>query len=190
MIDLERTELPRSIVSSLGEEVRVKTSFRAWLRVARLLREGVFDASIIEGVVVDDRVERRMPDGNVLEGIREFLLSENRTPRKSGSGARTLDYLEDGDYIVGSFQHVYGIDLTVEDMHWHRFLALMRSLPAEAKLVEIAGYRSYEPKSEKTEDRLKRLRDEWALPIEEEKLLDWQRSVFGDIKPKEVKNGE
>ena len=45
-----------------------------------------------------------------------------------------IDYVEDGEYIVGSFMQAYGIDLTICDMHWHMFKALLLSLPENSKM--------------------------------------------------------
>lgn len=39
-----------------------------------------------------------------------------------------MDFTEDMDYIVASFQSDFGINLDKEDMDWHRFITLMNGL--------------------------------------------------------------
>lgn len=161
MIDLEFAALPDSIVVD-GRDVKVHTSFRVWLRWGRMLtRRG-----IALGTVLAEPC-----DGHWLEPAIEFYKSENPTPRGKDN-RRLIDVAMDGDYVVGSFQQAYGIDLTQEDMHWHRFLALLRSLPSDTKLMEVAGYRAWKRSKRSQESVMHELKEEWALPA-----TDWDRPV-------------
>lgn len=157
MIDLEQPELPHVLVVG-GEDVEVETSFRAWLRFGRILeRWRIADPCVLKGEC----------KGDWRPAALEFYGSENPTPkgRRSG-GPRALDILADGDLIVGAFQQAYGIDLTRDDVHWHRFLALLRSLPEDTKLVKVMGYRTWRPDKRKHDAVMRDLRDEWALPVD------------------------
>lgn len=194
MIDLASEELPCKVRSSQGELVAIETSFRVWLRFARLLQEmKVMDMSVIRGVYDEDGnfQAKRFPVGDVSEGLREFLESPVSTPKKGVGGQNVMDYLEDGDYIVGAFQQAYGIDLTSEDLHWHRFLALVRSLPSETKYAEIIGYRSYDESQakKKPSEARKLLRERWSLPNKDEATLKWQQEMFAGIRPVGGENG-
>lgn len=160
MIDLEFDALPDTLVVD-GEDVKVHTSFRVWLRFGRLLHE----CQIPDPAVLVEPCE-----GNWVPAALEFYMSENATPNGGGSTARTMDLALDGDYVVGSFQQAYGIDLTCGDMHWHRFLALLRSLPGDTKLVEIAGYRAWVKSKRSQESMMRELRNQWALPAKREEL--------------------
>lgn len=154
MIDLEWDHLPDSILVD-GREVAVHTSFRVWLRFGRLLEErGVASAAVL----------KEPCGGDWLPAALEFYRSENVTPRGSDGAQRLIDLTLDGDYIVGSFQQAYGIDLTEGDMHWHRFLALLRSLPEDTKLMRIAGWRGWRKSRRSQESIMRQLRGEWALP--------------------------
>lgn len=194
MIDLEQRNLPCEVESDTGEVVAIKTSFRDWLRFARLLSTyRLIDYSVVLGVKDETGSTKPvMPLGEIAEGLREFCLSPMNIPKKSAENKQVMDYLEDSDYIVGAFQQAYGIDLTSEDMHWHRFLALMRSLPSGTKYSEIIGYRSYdESKARKKPDEARKLlRETWALPNKDEATLAWQQEVFGGITPEGVTHGE
>lgn len=166
MIDLEFPSLPSSLVVG-GREVPVRTSFRVWLRFGRLLSQGI----------VSHEVLLEPCDGDWLPAALEFYRSENATPRGSDGPAavRLIDLSLDGDYIVGSFQQAYGIDLTEGDMHWHRFLALLRSLPDDTKLMRIAGYRGWRKSNRTQESVMRQMRDEWSLPEDG----DWGLSEGG-----------
>lgn len=179
MIDLEQAELPHEIMTGDGW-VPVLTGFRAWVRFGRALREahswwpGIFDGP-----------EPR----DWHDGALEFYRSPVATPREGRSSkARTLDLALDGDYVVGSFQAAYGIDLTdpALDMHWHRFLALLRSLPQDSMVARIAGWRSWtrEDAKRKPEAIQRDLRAAWALPSDREsssEVVSEQQAIFGGV---------
>lgn len=174
MIDLETTS-PRHEIRVGEEWVEVNTSFREWLRFSRLLEKKILYTGIFPG---------EAPDGNWLEGALEFMKDENVLPNGSGSGVKAIDPSIDSDYIVGAFWQTYGIDLTTEELHWHVYLALLRSLPRSTKLMEIVGYRLYEKTSKKQEDLYAEMRSKWALPLsteERESILAEQQALFGGL---------
>ena len=175
MIDLRFPTLPSSIEVD-GELFRLKTSFRVWLEFGRILEE--------EHVAWLGIFEKEIPEGDWAEAAMEFFESPTVTPRGSNSGARVVDFIADGDYIVGSFQSAYGIDLTSQDMHWHRFLALFRSLPESTKMVEVMGYRSYSRANakKKAEVLYEDAKQQWALPPKQDKqVIAAQQEMFGGI---------
>lgn len=177
MVDL-RFHLPTALVVD-GREVPIETGFRTWLKVQRCVEEtGVIPPIFFIGDV---------PEGDWGAAAGEFLASKVCTPHGKGEGGNTLDLIRDGDYIVGSFQSAYGLDLTspsADDMHWHRFLALLRSLPSDTKIADIVGYRSWTPArgKRKQEDAMRRLKSQWTLPPEHDaRLEDWARQAFGNV---------
>lgn len=93
---------------------------------------------------------------------------------KSGSGKvsrrEIFSYEQDDEYIWSAFYELYGIDLTVDRLHWWKFKAILKALPESTEFVKIKGYRSY---SGKDKDMLA-LRDYWMLPVsaEEKDRLD------------------
>lgn len=117
----------------------------------------------------------------------EEELDESKTkkvtkgnPRIRQKSLNVLDYDYDQDYIVGAFQQLYGIDLTIENIHWWRFKMLFNSLTKETKLVEIMGYRAMEINPKWDNEHKKFYQDMkilYALPdnrTEEEKERDFQ----------------
>lgn len=169
MIDLALKRLPDTIEAD-GGRLRVDTSFRSWLLWGRILEEQRFASP---HVLLDP------PAPGWARGAAEFYRCPVATPKPS-KGERVLDLLLDGDYIVGSFQQAYGLDLTEGDMHWHRFLALLRSLPQDTKAGRIMGYRSYDGRKRRQDEAMKRLKQDWALPkAGDAEIIAWQREVFG-----------
>ena len=182
-IDLERDALPHTLVCDGGKTVEVDTSFRAWLRWGRLLAAGVLTFDVLVGE----------PQEGWVQAATEFYNSPVVTPRSTGGGgerAQAMDFALDGDYIVGAFQQAYGIDLTTGDMHWHRFLALVRSLPSEVRLSSIVDARLYDERDEKRTHKqaMREARERWRLPERGEQerrgaMLDWQSEFFKDFAP-------
>lgn len=174
MIDL-RLELPNKILAG-DEWVEVETDFRAWLQFGELLKEKIAYTGIFKGDT---------PKGDWLESAIEFFKSETATPKPEKQAGRYLDLILDGDYIVGAFQQAYGIDLTSCEMHWHRFKALLSSLPEETMLRQIMSYRSWKKSNEKHEATMAKLRERWRLPEDgeeqaEKELLEWMDAIMGE----------
>lgn len=185
-------EQPLQTCLVVGEaEIPIDTSFRAWLRFSRILDEtGLCDPSVLLS---------EPPAGADWrpEAIR-FLTERPSTPHDAApSRDRGYDVQEDADYIVGSFQAVYGIDLTdpALDMHWHRFMALLRSLPQGSKLAEIIGYRTWNRAAAKRspESAAAEMKRIWSLPAttaeQREEIVSLQKEWFGNVLPGGGKDG-
>lgn len=178
MIDLRFGELPQSLIVD-GEDVPIKTDFRTWLGVQEIAKREKF-------LPFDIFPDGEPPEGDWVPAALEFMASKNECPHGSATFTQvdTLDPIIDGDYIAAAFQQAYGIDLTDPqlDMHWHRFLALLRGIPEDTKLAEIMGYRAWTESDSKMkyETRAKKLRDAWALPRRENKAAQsLQQAWFG-----------
>ena len=159
MIDLRKKGLPSQIEVG-GLFYAIKTDFREWIKFGEIIKQPfeIYDLAFLfeENVplVVDFTKE-----------LLEFYENKNATPNYNDkSSERTLDYILDGEYIVGSFMSAYGIDLTSVDMHWHLFKALFVSLPDTSKITQIMGMRSYK-KSEESYDKVAlKNKKAWKLP--------------------------
>lgn len=96
---------------------------------------------------------------------------------------KILDYEADQSYIVSAFQQQYGIDLTVENIHWWRFKMLFNGLTEKTKIIKIMQYRSMEidPKLPEKQRRFYQdMKVLYALPdkrTEEEKERDFQEQL-------------
>lgn len=116
-------------------------------------------------------------------GENEEESTSNSHVRVRNRPTRILDYEADQAYIVSAFQQQYGIDLTVENIHWWRFKMLFNGLTEKTKMVKIMQYRAMEidPKMpEKQRKFYQEMKILYALPdkrTEEEKERDFQEQL-------------
>lgn len=171
MIDLRNKGLPETIEVD-GESFLLNTDFRTWIKFGEVIKDRrnsildclfVFkDMTLLEAF--------HLPD-NVFVELLNFYSNPNATPKGNTShGDVVIDYVLDGEYIVGSFMSAYGIDLTVCDMHWHLFKALFLSLPDDTKIKQIMQMRAWHKDSQQYDDICKQQKNEWALPTKTKKV--------------------
>lgn len=182
MIDLRYSGLPDTIEVG-GESYHIHTGWRLWLAWLESVEvNGVAETCIFDGDVP--------PGDSWVQAAMDFATCPEVTPRRQAkaNGRRAYDLVRDGSYLVGAYQQAYGIDLTspaCDDMHWWRFLALMRSLPADTTMSRIIGCRTWR-KAGKVDwgKEQARMRDEWALPDKHTAADDdaqaWLDEAFGD----------
>ena len=159
MIDLRYPALP-DLIEVGGEPVEVLTGFRVWMRWGESARAGYLDPCIWPG---------EPPAGDWQDAAAAFYASEQPCPRQGAARAPVMDHIVDGEMIVASFQWSYGIDLTDPglDLHWHRYLALLRNLPEDAPESKAIGYRSWKKPSKSKdayERQMRSLQRAYALP--------------------------
>lgn len=160
MIDLTTKRLP-NVIEINGSLYSIETDFRLWMRfeikVGKLKPDEKIDVSYL--------FVNEMPDRLTLNDLMVFARPKRILPRSTGrhSDAIALDYELDSDLIVAAFLGQYGIDLTeVDNLHWHKFLALLHGLNEHTKLREVMGYRLYEKSNGKT-DVYEELRRAWEI---------------------------
>jgi hypothetical protein len=107
-----------------------------------------------------------------------------------------MDYIEDYDYIVASFQSDYGIDLDSVDMDWKRFNTLMNGLSNSelgncCVLNRVRNLRNYDPSQikdakerqkvvkAKEQVALKRYKEENHLTKEQEESMERLNKILG-----------
>ncbi len=159
MIDLTGKVLPNTIMVE-GRAYSIYTDYRKWLKFAI-----EFDKwNKKDGIQIDYLFKNDIPIIYTEEQwgeLMNFYSPRNIVPRSSGgSSSRVLDYEIDSDLIYSAFMQVYGIDLLIEDIHWHRFLALQNGLTKDTKLCQVIGYRCYEGKDK----GMLSLQNAWELP--------------------------
>lgn len=101
-------------------------------------------------------------------GTDEETAAAQSEARGDGTGEPVLDYHYDAEYLLGAFQQAYGIDLTVDKVHWWRFKALLRALPPETPLGHILDFRGADTSEMDDAHRqyYERNQERYALPPE------------------------
>ena len=165
MIDLRKRNLPNTICVN-GGFFSIKTDFREWLEFGELIKNKDLKAKQVLYLFKNE-----IPSENPFQALLDFYANPNITPRKqeNDDGKVIIDYIEDGEYIIGSFWHEYGIDLTtIEELHWHTFQALFRSLPEDSKIMQIISRRAYKKTNKSMDSQLQEAKEIWSFPIERE----------------------
>lgn len=161
MIDLTTKKGLPNVVEINGSPYSIYTDFRLWMRfeieVTKLKRGENLDVSYL--------FKNDMPLYCDLTQLFVFSRPQNPLPRRmGGSSAIVLDYELDADLIYAAFLGQYGIDLCdIEELHWHKFLALLGGLNESTKLREVMGYRCYEKTDNKQKDVYEELRRAWEI---------------------------
>ena len=182
MLDLTKKALP-NVVTMNGVPFSIHTDFRKWIKfeieVSKLKKAS--DTIDVPYLFVNDK-----PRFIDLNQLFEFSRPHNDLPSSNGrkSHARAYDFEKDGDMIYASFMQAYGIDLfSIENLHYHKFLALLHNLPEGTSMRDVMGYRTYVKDSRKNVDVYEELQRAWALESEDdftdEELEDFSNK-FGE----------
>lgn len=164
MIDLRNKRLPDAIECG-GKRFSIVTDFREWLKFGELSKDARPMGEYLYLLKNKENI-REVEAQELMNALMTFYVNPNITPiNTGGSNRKLLDWIEDGEYIVGSYLAIYGIDLCeVDYLHWHKFQALFRSLPSDSRIMEIMGYRAYKPTKKKQEQIYQHQCDIWAFP--------------------------
>ena len=167
MIDLTRKGLPDHVIVA-GKSFLLNTDFREWLKFSKEITKKDTNITNILGVVQNvTLLDFFKNQDEFISKLLEFYTNENSTPNmESNDRTKVIDYIQDGEYIVGSFMSAYGIDLTTCDMHWHMFVVLFRCLSEDPKIKQIISMRSYRKDNTSYDTQCRKLKTAWALPQE------------------------
>lgn len=171
------------LIDSLPTEYggyKLNTSFRQPLKMLRLLKDQELDE--IERAAIYVRMffpEARVRDFQRLSEYIDYYVSRGREQKDDGSEP-VFDLEQDANRIHAAFLQVYHIDLSVEDMHWWKFLSLLENLPDGTMLSHAISVRAMKvPRRTKENaeyvDSINRQKKAFALGVEKtvgQKLQD------------------
>ena len=172
--------LPNTVICH-GRAFSVYTDYRTWMSFEIQLlnwREG-------DSFPIDYLFKNDVPLNPTLEELLAFSRPHNELPRKisEDDDITVLDWEIDAELIYAAILGQYGIDLfETPDLHWHKFLAMIRGLNEQTKLREVMQYRAYKRETNKNVDQYERLRSAWEIrrmsSQEEQELEEFSR-IFG-----------
>lgn len=184
-MDLEKQLLPACVTVG-GVAYKVKTDFRYGLMFTRFVRER--QAASEYAAFFDGETPQLGKEA--LDALASFYAASPTLPRSMGDdGEPLVDWKQDAELIFAAFWEAYGIDLFAMRLHWHKFLALFRSLH-DTKLNDVIGYRAWKAGDKtKHEAVMRRLKAAWRLEVEDVQEEDegYQKFMAG-LKP-EAKEG-
>lgn len=127
-------------------EYEINTSFRIGIQVFLVQYDKDLNpyekSDVLVYLLFDDR---KHPHGNELEECVEWFLNGwfHDKPEGSQDKRRLIDYDIDQWRIYADFRQIYGIDLSVEEMHWWMFCGLLWNMPhyksTFLQVIEIRG---------------------------------------------------
>ena len=162
-MDLSKKVLPACVTVG-GEQYKIKTDYRFYIELWRLLKNKEQDLTVYDFLYIDEKPADRAAGFNE---ILKFYAPERKLPRQTGDDRKdpVIDYDVDADLIYSAFMREYKIDLITTDLHWHKFLALLAGLK-DSKLTDVIGFRLYENKSGRDDEynkHLEELKEAWEL---------------------------
>lgn len=156
--------LPDCIVSE-GKSYPIKTDFRTWIKFTLLLENSAYDIIDImtEAVILCFADKKRIPP-DIVSAVCElvnFCVGDIEPCRNKNtvSAKRIYSFEHDSTMIYSAFRHDYGIDLSVDELHWYEFKALLAGLHKDNLFCEVMGYRSIDLKTIKDKEQRKFYRD-------------------------------
>ena len=147
----------------------IRTSFRIGMQICLCLQDPELDENERLYVALNLLYGNGVPDiEEAIKGLEWFMscgVKQNRVPGNN----KTLMYFDfDASRIYSSFQSTYNIDLTKEDMHWFKFVAMLGSVNEDSALSKAIEIRNYDMKDLKGKARqdMVNLKHSLTPPIE------------------------
>ena len=134
---------------------------------------------------IDYLFKNEVPFNPDLSDLLAFSRPQSELPRKIADDDDTvvIDWELDAELIYAAILGQYGIDLfEVKNLHWHKFLAMLKGLNEQTKLREVMQYRLYKRDNNKNVDQYERLKSAWEirrLSQEDEQELEEFNRIFG-----------
>lgn len=164
--------LPDSL-SIDNQEYPIETDYRAWIRAYTiLLRDTTDEQKAADFCSWLQDMFLPLTDAAITVTM-DFLLCGNHI-ETGGGGESTppcFDFEMDSEYIFAAFWSAYGLDLSVETIHWWKFMALFQSLPDDCQLCKIMRYRAIDIDTVPDEQKkfYEDMKNRYALPHGETK---------------------
>lgn len=171
---------PESIHAD-GQEYKILTDFREWLRFSDMLHDteiSAADKAAIMGEWLTNPPETITAE--IVTGLLAFLRADALNPdppepdedepdEPEPPHPPYFDFTYDAKWILGDFRRFYGIDLRrAEYLHWWEFRALLSALPDESMTMRRVAYRSADLnkiKNKAERARIAKIQREIAIPF-------------------------
>lgn len=161
-----------------GNQFPIKTDFRHWIKFTQIMLENKPEFQKIADIYCELFCKLpKAPLTDVLNAIMCFYspLQNVNLQGKNNNTQRQYDYDVDAELIYSAFQQQYEIDLTVANLHWWQFKALLNNLNDATQFIKVVGYRSIDLSKLKDKEQRKyysKMKHIYKLPdnrTEEEK---------------------
>lgn len=183
-------KLPSSIDYN-NKTYELNTSYVAVLAVFDLLQDDEISPEIKIRTALDILIKG---DHEISVDLLVLILNIFKTEKVSQKKDEpVMDIEQDWPFIISAFQQAYNIDLTADrQMHYLRFLALIKGIPKGTRLSEIMEIRARpipainDHNREQVSDLI-RLKAEYAIKKNSMNFNDSVGFLFNSLKGKAVK---
>lgn len=150
------SKLRTSLFLLLGEDVSKSLSIDEMDAIC----EDLFERFILFGNE-DEQVVRDIK-GNIIP---KEIIEKSKSQSEEEDDQPLYDITKDGEYIYAGFLQAYGIDLyeVQGKLHWHKFNALLVSLPSDTKFMEVLRIRAWKPSKGDSSEYKKQMRKQQEI---------------------------
>lgn len=150
------SKLRTSLFLLLGEDISKSLSIDEMDAIC----EDLFERFIVFGNE-DEQVVRDIK-GNIIP---KEIIEKSKTQSEEEEDQPLYDITKDGEYIYAGFLQAYGIDLyeVQGKLHWHKFNALLVSLPSDTKFMEVLRIRAWKPSKGDSSEYKKQMRKQQEI---------------------------
>lgn len=142
---------------------KVNTSFRIGIQIFLVEYDKELNEyeknDVLVSLLFDDREH---PFGEEFQKCVDWFLNGWFTdkPGTSKDNRRLIDYDVDQWRIYADFRKIYGIDLSLEDMHWWMFNGLLWNMPyKQSSFMEVIDIRKKKIKSKMSAEEKKAIKE-------------------------------
>ncbi len=153
-----------------GEKCYLKTHFKRWITFELIITDPNLKENLKLAAILPLCFKKLPSNIDVaVKACMEFYRGNvyKESKQAVSNNKPVYSFLYDAELIFAAFMSEYGIDLTREDMHWYKFMALFKGLGADNKISEIMHLRGInlsEIKDAEMRKKYRELKRFWALP--------------------------
>lgn len=170
---LNRILQPCESVIVCGREFLINTEFSVWIEIEdRLFSDRGKSQSVLAEILT---LAYPLLPPEPEEAFRKILWfyaggethSNAKDFRETAISAPVCNLKKDFGYVWAAFLNEFGVDLTIQRMHWWRFRCLLESLSENCKFSKIVSYRAVDVMAVKDQDLrtfYERMKHRYRLP--------------------------
>ena len=155
-----------------GQQFKLDTDFRTGLKCFEVINDpdiSDYERSLAVIYLLLDDLPENVNFEKLMDVLKVYLSCGRKDDNSGSGGKKDMDLNEDENYIVSSFMHDYGIDLTRPlQMHWWRFIALLDGLSSECILSRIRDIRTCDLNDYKGKARTRMAKAKEAVALKKE----------------------
>lgn len=125
-----------------GREYEINTDFRTCLKVILAFEDPELTEYEKQWVMLNNLYPEIPEDiKEAVELAGRFLNGGKYEEEKEEVPLRLYSFSKDANYIFAAFKQTHGVDLTTEQLHWWKFLALFMDLGSDTTFCNLINLR-------------------------------------------------